>query len=72
MLPIPVFASLVLGFACLRLLQEQKRITALGLLLAFCAVQSLIIALARHYMVAGIRWVQPITASLIPPTAWLA
>ncbi|NHF73821.1 AraC family transcriptional regulator [Paracoccus xiamenensis] len=72
MLPIPVFVSLVLGFACLRLLREQKRITALGLLLALCAVQSLIIALAQHYMVAGIRWVQPITASLIPPTAWFA
>lgn len=71
-LPIPVFVSLVLGFACLRLWQEQRRITALLLLLLICTVQSLIIALAQHYMVAGMRWVQPVTASIIPPAAWLA
>lgn len=71
-LPIPVFVALILGFACLRLLQEQRRATALGLLLAICALQSLIIALTQHYMIPGMRWVQPITASLIPPVAWLA
>ncbi|QBR38771.1 hypothetical protein ETW23_23130 (plasmid) [Leisingera sp. NJS201] len=71
-LPIPVFVGLVLSFACLRLWQEQKRMTALGLLLVICAVQSLIIALAQHYLVPGTRWVQPITAALIPPAAWLA
>jgi AraC-like DNA-binding protein len=71
-LPIPVFVALVLGFACLRLWQEQGRLTALGLLLGICAAQSLIIALAQHYLVPGMRWVQPIGASLIPPLAWFA
>lgn len=71
-LPIPVFVALVLGFACLRIWQEQRHVTALGLLLGICAVQSLIIALAQHYMLPGMRLIQPITASLIPPLAWLA
>ncbi|WP_179379926.1 AraC family transcriptional regulator [Jannaschia marina] len=71
-LPIPVFVALVLGFACLRLWMEQRRLGALGLLLGICAVQSLIIAMAQHYMVPGMRWMQPIGASLIPPAAWFA
>ncbi|CUH99489.1 AraC family transcriptional regulator [Leisingera aquaemixtae] len=71
-LPIPVFVALVLGFTCLRLWTEQSRLTALGVLLGICAVQSLIIALAQHYMIPGMRWVQPVSASLIPPAAWFA
>ncbi|MEL7091470.1 MAG: AraC family transcriptional regulator [Pseudomonadota bacterium] len=71
-LPIPVFVAVVLGFAFLRLWQEQRRLTVLSVLLALCAVQSLIIALAQHYQVPGMRWVQPVTASLIPPAAWIA
>ncbi len=42
------------------------------MLLALCAVQSLIIALAQHYLVPGMRWVQPVGAALIPPVAWFA
>ncbi|MCU0908441.1 MAG: AraC family transcriptional regulator [Rhodobacteraceae bacterium] len=71
-LPVPVFAALVLGFACLRLWQEQGRLTAPGGLLAVCAAQSLIIALAQHYQVPGLRWVQPVGAAVIPPLAWFA
>jgi len=71
-LPIPVFVALILGFACLRLWQDQGRMTVLGLLLGICAAQSLIIVLAQHYLVPGMRWVQPIGASLVPPLAWIA
>ena len=71
-LPIPVFVAFLLAFACLRLCVEQRRLTILGLLLALCAVQSLIIGLAQHYMVTGMRWVQPVSAALVPPVAWLA
>jgi AraC-like DNA-binding protein len=71
-LPIPVFVALLLAFACVRLWADQRRLTALGLLLALCAVQSLIIALAQHYMVPGMRWVQPVSAAVVPPVAWLA
>jgi len=71
-LPIPVFVALLLAFGCLRLWAEERRLTALGLLLALCAVQSLIIALAQHYLVPGMRLVQPVGAALIPPVAWFA
>lgn len=71
-LPIPVFVAFLLAFGCLRLWADQRRLTALGLLLALCAVQSLIIALAQHYMVTGMRWVQPVSAALVPPVAWFA
>jgi AraC-like DNA-binding protein len=71
-LPIPVFVAFLLAFACLRLCVEQRRLSILGLLLALCAAQSFIIALAQHYMVPGMRWVQPVSAALVPPAAWLA
>lgn len=71
-LPIPVFGALVLGFLCLRLVLTQGRITSLASLLAACGMQALIIALAQHYMVPGMRLVQPITATIIPALAWMA
>ncbi len=71
-LPIPIFSALVLLFLFLRLWCVQRRISALGILVAMCAVQALIIALAQHYSVPGARTLQPITATLIPPMAWLA
>ncbi|MGY6695531.1 MAG: helix-turn-helix domain-containing protein [Roseinatronobacter sp.] len=71
-LPIPVFVALLLAFGCLRLWADQRRLSALGMLLALCAVQSLIIALAQHYLIPGMRWVQPVGAALIPPVAWFA
>lgn len=70
--PIPVFVAAVLCFASLRLWQLSKGISPLGMLLIVCAVQSLIIALAQHYMIPGARFVQPVTAAIIPPAAWLA
>lgn len=71
-LPIPVFVALALAFGFLRLWADQGRLSALGLLLALCAVQSLIIALAQHFMVPGMRLVQPVSAAFIPPGAWFA
>ncbi|MEO1249191.1 MAG: AraC family transcriptional regulator [Pseudomonadota bacterium] len=70
--PIPIFSALVLLFLFLRLWLVQRRISALAILVAICAAQALIIALAQHYSVTGARTLQPITATLIPPVAWLA
>lgn len=70
--PIPVFVALVLGFASIRLWQQRGQATPLVLLLMLCAVQSCIIAMSQHYGVAGMRVVQPLAASLIPPAAWIA
>ncbi|MEO0829588.1 MAG: AraC family transcriptional regulator [Pseudomonadota bacterium] len=71
-LPIPAFAALILGFLFLRLWVVRGTVSPLGLLLALCALQSLIIALAQHYGVPGMRIVQPITATFLAPAAWLA
>jgi len=70
--PIPVFASLVLAFLFAQIWMRERRIGPLALLLGLCAVQALIIALAQHYKVPGMRLVMPITATLIPPLAWIA
>lgn len=70
--PIPIFVACVLAFAALRLWQQRNYPSLLIVLLVLCAVQSLIIALSQHYGVAGLRLVQPITATLIPPAAWIA
>ncbi len=71
-LPIPMFSALVLGFLLVRLLVVDRRHGPLAMLLALCALQGLIISLAQHYMVAGALYVQPVTASMIPPMAWVA
>lgn len=71
-LPIPVFGAAVLLFLFLRLWIARGRLSPIAILLAICAVQTTIIALAQHYQVPGMRPLQPITASLIPPMAWCA
>ncbi|SDF13135.1 AraC-type DNA-binding protein [Celeribacter baekdonensis] len=71
-LPIPLISSLVLGFLLLRVWINGRRHEPLVLLLALCALQGLIISLAQHYHVPGFRHIQPITATLIPPMAWVA
>lgn len=71
-LPIPMFGALVLAFLFLRLVMAEKRVGPLAFLIGICAVQSLVISLAQHYQLAGWRLAQPICASFIPATAWLA
>ena len=70
--PIPVFVACVLAFAAFRLWRRDGRISPLLLLLILCAAQSLIIALNQHYGIRGMRQVQPMIATLIPPAAWIA
>jgi AraC-like DNA-binding protein len=70
--PIPVFVGVVLVFLAVRMWLVVGRATPLAGLAALCGAQSLIIALAQHYGVSGTRGLQPISATLIPPAAWLA
>ena len=71
-LPIPLFTALVLGFLFLRNWLTEGRVTALAGLLGLCALQALIISLAQHYRVPSMLTVQPLTATLIAPAAWMA
>ena len=70
--PVPVFVSLLLGFLVLHALLRGNRHPLLLALISLCAVQSLIIALVQFYGVTALRPVQPVTATIIPPVAWLA
>ena len=71
-LPIPLITSLALGFLLLRALLAGRRVWPIPALLAACAAQGVVIALAQYYAVPAMRFVQPVTATVIPPLAWLA
>lgn len=71
-LPIPMISALILAFLLLRALVRRDVAPPLMVLIAVCAAQSAIIALVQHYGVSALRPVQAVTASLIPPLAWLA
>lgn len=71
-LPVPLIGALVLLFLLARLVLRGPRAPLVALLIGACAAQGAVIALAQHYGVPGLRTVQPITATLIPPAAWIA
>lgn len=70
MLPIPAFVSIVLGYLALRSLLSGGR-PLLVMLLAACAGQSLLVALVGGYALEGLRPALPVSATLIPPLAWI-
>ncbi|MFK7764142.1 MAG: helix-turn-helix domain-containing protein [Roseobacter sp.] len=67
-----MISSLFLGFLLLRVWFIDRRHGPLVLLLAICAVQGVIISMAQHYHVPGFMMIQPVTATLVPPMAWVA
>lgn len=71
-LPIPMICSFVLGFLLLRVWFIDRRHGPLVVLLALCMVQGLVTSMAQHYRVPGFQILQPITATFIPPMAWVA
>ncbi|WP_298860914.1 helix-turn-helix domain-containing protein [uncultured Sulfitobacter sp.] len=71
-LPIPMISALVLSFLLIRLWVMDRRHGPLAMLLALCAAQGFIISFAQHYGIPFAQILQPVTASLIPPMAWVA
>lgn len=71
-LPIPMIVALVLGFLFLRALLTGDRPYLFCALLTVCAVQSVVVSLHQHYGIAALLAVQPVTATVIPPLAWVA
>lgn len=71
-LPIPLFVALTLGFLLVRSLRRGGMSRWLAALLLALAGQSVIVALVQHYGLMALRPVQPVTAAIIPPLAWLA
>ena len=70
MLPIPAFIALVLGYLALRTFLSGGR-PLLVLFLATCAVQSCLVTLVTGYGVEWLRPVLPVSATVIPPLAWV-
>lgn len=71
-LPISLIVALVLGFLLLQSLVKGDRPWLFSALLAVCAFQSVITSLTQYYGVSALLVVQPVTATIIPPLAWVA
>lgn len=70
-LPIPMVVALILGFLTLRSALAGDRPALFLALMGACALQAGLISLIQHYGADALRPVQPVTASLIPPLAWV-
>lgn len=70
-LPIPLVVALILGFLAVRHAVLGDRSVLFLMLMAACAVQALVISLTQHYGMSQLFLVQPITAVVAPPLAWL-
>lgn len=70
-LPIPLITSLALAFLLLHLVLRGDRPWLFTVLVAACALQGVLVSLAQYYGVVSLRSVQPVTATLIPPLAWV-
>ena len=74
-LPLPVVVALALTYTAARAWfggDWRRWHPFIVLLVAAVAGQSLLVALVQHYGFTGLRWLQPITASAIPPLTWCA
>ncbi|WBU60927.1 helix-turn-helix domain-containing protein [Paracoccus albus] len=70
MLPIPAFVALVLGYIAIRTFLAGGRPFLLSFL-TICAFQSLLVMLVGGYGVSGLRPILPVSATIIPPLAWI-
>ena len=70
-LPMPMITALALGFLFVHAVLKGDRPRLFVVLLAACALQGVVVSLAQYYDVASLRLVQPVTASLVPPLAWV-
>ncbi len=70
-LPIPMVVSVAILLLLVRCLIRRDRSWLFLALLALAAAQGIIVSLVQHYGVGALRPVQPVTASALPPLAWL-
>lgn len=70
MLPIPAFVAAILGYLAFRTALSGGR-PLLAAFLAACAGQSLSVTLVGGYGVELLRPMLPVTATIIPPLAWI-
>ncbi|WP_343564293.1 helix-turn-helix domain-containing protein [Kiloniella sp. b19] len=71
-LPIPLFIALLLFYLTLKAQLQGIRPLSLRFLLLVCALQNLILSLNLHYGFHALQLVQPVTATILPPLAYIA
>ena len=71
-LPIPLAVALVLAFLASRFLLLKDGPSLFPALLGAAALQGTLISLVQHYGIGALQPVLPVTASLVPPLAYLA
>lgn len=71
-LPVSLIVALVLGFLFARTLMAGGYPRLFSALLLACAAQSVVVSLVQYYGVRELLPLQPVTATLMPPLAWLA
>lgn len=71
-LPVPIFVALLLFYLAAKAHYTKSSSGLFVGLIVACGMQSLIMSLGLHYGFSALRWLQPISASLIPPLAYLA
>ncbi len=71
-LPIPLVFALILLFLLASLRARGPVAMGLVALVAVNALQGIVIAGGQYYGVTALRALQPISAMLVPPAAWLA
>ena len=72
LLPLPAVVAVLLGFLlCLLVLQGQRRLRPIMMFLAVSVALMTIVSLRWSIDAAVFRFLQPVVAALLPPTAWL-
>lgn len=71
-LPVPIIVALVLVFLFVRAAVGGKTPKMLMALLLASAGQSVLVGTVQYYGFTSLRWLQPVTASVIPALAWIA
>ncbi len=71
-LPISMIVALVLVFLFVRTLLAGGYPKLFSALLFSCAFQGVVVSLIQYYGVTALFALQPVTATIIPPLAWLA
>ncbi len=71
-LPVPMIYAFLLLFFLIRAVVRKETKGWLLALIFICALQSALVAFVHYYQIVGLRFVMPVTASLVSPLAWFA
>lgn len=72
LVPLPAVVAILLGFLlCLVATRRERRFRAISVFLAVSIALMIVVSLRWSYDAPIFRFLQPVIAALLPPTAWL-